>query len=88
MDIRKPNYPLWTDIPYAGEKNPPNNPVERFAGTWKTYFIRRCKGGGFETLDGRKVRFEIRHPNTINWEKQLNVVQNELANITDHRIAL
>ncbi|MFV8827863.1 vanadium-dependent haloperoxidase [Alkalihalobacterium sp. APHAB7] len=86
--MRKPNYPLWTDTPYAGETHPPNDPVERYAGSWKTHFIKRCKGGGFETLDGRKIRFAIRHPNTINWDEQLKIVQREMENISDDRIAI
>ncbi|WP_238457912.1 phosphatase PAP2 family protein [Alkalihalobacterium alkalinitrilicum] len=88
MKTRKRGYLQWTDVPYAGESRPPDNPVERYAGSWKTNFIRRKKGGGFETLDGRNIRFALRDPNTINWTEQLKVVQHELAHITDERIAI
>ncbi|MCT2534672.1 vanadium-dependent haloperoxidase [Aquibacillus koreensis] len=80
------SYKRWTDIPYAGETRPPNNPIEPFAGSWRTYFIQHDEKGGFETLDGRPIRLAIKDPNTIDFEKELKVVQRAQENINEDEI--
>ncbi|MFG6120409.1 vanadium-dependent haloperoxidase [Thalassobacillus sp. B23F22_16] len=76
-------YPLWTDLPYAGEKQPPGGGIEPSAGTWNTYFLKRSHSGKFETLDGKPVEFEILHPSTIDWYDQLKIVQRVAKNLTE-----
>jgi hypothetical protein len=83
------NYPLWTELPYAGESKPPRNGIEPSAGSWNTYFIQHNQEEkGFETLDGRTLKLEIRDPNTIDWFKQLKVVQHTLENLTEQEITI
>lgn len=80
------NYKLWTEIPYAGETKPPSKPIEPFAGSWITYFIQHDENGGFETLHGRPIRLAIKNPNTIDFTKELKVVQRVQENISEDEI--
>ncbi|WP_260472136.1 vanadium-dependent haloperoxidase [Bacillus canaveralius] len=84
----KRSYPLWTELPYAGENRPPTNPVEQFAGQWRTYYIRRNPNKGFETLDGCPIKLAVRNPNTIDWCKQLGMVHHVLDNLTERQIII
>ncbi|RSK26439.1 phosphatase PAP2 family protein [Bacillus sp. HMF5848] len=77
------NYPLWSDLPYAGEKHPPKNGETPYAGSWRTFFIKHGEEG-FETLDGHPIQLAIRDPHTIDWYKQLEVVKRTLAKVTEH----
>lgn len=87
MSHDKRNYPLWTEIPYAGEEYPPTirGGVEPDAGKWQTYFIKHCRRHGFKKLDGRPLRLAVKHPDTIDWREELKAVQHTLANLTDHQ---
>ncbi|MFG6113844.1 vanadium-dependent haloperoxidase [Halobacillus sp. MO56] len=76
------SYPLWTDLPYAGEDYPPEKGVEPYAGSWNTYFLRKGEDG-FATLDGRSVQFAIEQPEQIRWYRQLKMVKRTLANLTE-----
>ncbi|WP_180956550.1 hypothetical protein [Bacillus canaveralius] len=42
----KRSYPLWTELPYAGENRPPTNPVEQFrvSGERTIFAAIRIKG--------------------------------------------
>ncbi|WP_407268272.1 vanadium-dependent haloperoxidase [Radiobacillus sp. PE A8.2] len=86
MSKNKRQYELWTDIPYSGENHPPDNPEEPLAGSWRTYFIRHDQDVGFETLDGRPIKLEIESPVSVDFEKELKVVQRVLDNITEDQI--
>jgi hypothetical protein len=89
MEKIERNYSLWTELPYAGESGRPRIGVEPFAGSWKTYFLRNNRDKhGFETLDGRTIKLEIRDPNTINWYQQLKLVQQTIANLTEREITI
>ncbi|WP_028784305.1 vanadium-dependent haloperoxidase [Thalassobacillus devorans] len=80
-------YPLWTDLPYAGENTPPKKGVEPYAGSWNTYFLR-IGTDGFETLDGSPVLFEVEKPERIRWDHQLRIVKRTLANLTEEEIMI
>ncbi|MFD1019813.1 vanadium-dependent haloperoxidase [Thalassobacillus hwangdonensis] len=80
---RRGSYPLWTDVPYAGESHPPRNAVTPYAGSWKTYFIERSERGGFETLDGRPIELEIVKPDRIDWYEELKLVQRVADRLTE-----
>ncbi|MCA0984760.1 vanadium-dependent haloperoxidase [Halobacillus yeomjeoni] len=90
MSSKKRSYPLWTSLPYAGEKNPPtiSGGVEPEASHWKTYFIRHSRRYGFETLDGSAIRLAIKHPETIDWYKELKKVKKTLAHLTERQILI
>lgn len=80
--MNKYGYKLWTDLPYAGEDHPPLNPETPYSGSWSTYYVKHNDEGGFSTKDGKPIDLEIRHPNTINWNAQLNQVKRTLADRT------
>lgn len=89
MKNNKNDYPLWKDIPYAGEKRPPLNGETPNAGSWNTYYLQHSNDGeGFEDKDGRRIKLEIQDPNTIDWYQQLKVVQKTLATITENEIII
>ncbi|MGP4059384.1 vanadium-dependent haloperoxidase [Halobacillus sp. H74] len=84
------NYPLWTDLPYAGENRPPRIDlgVEPDAGEWKTYFIAHSRRHGFKKLDGRPIRLAIKDPNAVDWHEELKKVQHTLAHLTEDQVKL
>ncbi|WP_408009829.1 vanadium-dependent haloperoxidase [Pseudalkalibacillus sp. A8] len=84
--MKRDNYLRWSKVPYGGEKNPPDNPVDPFAGSWPTYFIRR-KGNRFAGPHGF-IDFNLRKPDDIDWEDELKLVQQTLANITPKQIKI
>ncbi|PLR78516.1 chloroperoxidase [Bacillus sp. V3-13] len=88
MKNKKRNYPLWTELPYAGECRPPTDPVEPFAGQWRTYYIRKDKDNGFKTLDGCPIKLAVQNPNTIDWCEQLRIVHRVLDNLTERQIII
>ncbi|SFK59205.1 PAP2 superfamily protein [Halobacillus dabanensis] len=83
-------YPLWTDLPYAGEQRAPlvNEGVEYQAGKWKTYFIDHSRRHGFTKLDGRPIRLAIRDPRMIDWYQELKQVQKTLSQLTKDQIQI
>ncbi|SDX05153.1 PAP2 superfamily protein [Marininema mesophilum] len=81
-------YLLWSKTPYAGQKNPPRNPVNPLAGSWPTYYLKRGADGSFKTPGGRPIQLAIRHPRTIDWNRQLKMVQHTLKNITSKQIKI
>lgn len=81
----KANYSLWTELPYAGETKPPNNPEAPLAGSWKLFFLKRKKGSFF-TPKNEPIRLEITNPNRVDWNKQLEIVQETLNNVTPYQI--
>ncbi|AKL95731.1 phosphoesterase [Clostridium aceticum] len=74
----------WSQLPYAGEKELPRG-IDPTAGSWPLYFIKRNRDGRFTTLDGKIIRFTIKHPDNINFCKELSVVEETLNNITCHQ---
>lgn len=78
----KKDYKRWTKLPYAGESSPPSNPEEPLANSWKLFFFKLRKDGKLMTLDGKKATLTIRHPKKIDWNQELEVIQQTLANVT------
>ncbi|WP_220182084.1 hypothetical protein [Bacillus taeanensis] len=81
----KRNYKLWSTLPYAGEKTPPENPEERYAGRWPLCFLKRNEKGMITDADGCPIQL-IRHPNKISWEKELEYVKAALKKKNDKEI--
>ncbi|MFS1517427.1 vanadium-dependent haloperoxidase [Bacillus sp. SM2101] len=81
----KCTYERWNEIPYAGESEPPKNPEEPYAGSWSTYYIKRC-GNQFITLPNKEpIYFSIKNPNYIDWNEQLEKVLEVRDNLDDHK---
>lgn len=81
-------YRLWTKYPYAGEKNPPANPVNPYAGSWPMYFFTKDRGLRFKTRNNKSFSLAIRHPRLIDWNKELKIVQKVLKSITPSQISI
>jgi hypothetical protein len=75
------DYPRWSELPYTGEKTPPKNPEEPYAGTWPLIFLKRDGKGWFTGPLGDPIP-KVKDPNTINWKAELKEVQETLANLT------
>ncbi|WP_150195080.1 hypothetical protein [Bacillus swezeyi] len=58
---------LWSELAYAGEKRVPQ-PIDSTAGSWPTFFLKRDQFGDFLDPDGCPIAFDIRHPDTIDFE--------------------
>ncbi|WP_226581807.1 vanadium-dependent haloperoxidase [Halobacillus litoralis] len=87
---RNQNYPLWTELPYAGEERAPalDSAVEVEAGQWKTYFIEHSRRYGFKKKDGSPIRLAIRNPESINWQEELQQVKNTLQHLSEEQIKI
>ncbi|RSL31910.1 phosphatase PAP2 family protein [Salibacterium salarium] len=64
---------------------PPDEPVTPLAGSWPTFYIKRDKDGNFLDPDGQKMHLPITHPNHIDFEKELTIVQRTLKRLTSHQ---
>lgn len=81
------NYLRWSENNYAGERYPPDNPVTPLAGSWPLFFLKKDKEGRFLDPYYRKLRIPIKHPNSIDFEKELIIVQKTLENLSpDHEL--
>jgi PAP2 superfamily len=81
------DYLRWSQIPYPGELYPPMNAVTPEAGSWPMFFVSR-RGQDFIDPFGQTIRWNIKNPNTINWESELIIVQQTLKNITPQQIRI
>jgi hypothetical protein len=77
------SYRRWTDLPYAGEKEPPSNPEEPLAGSWSTHYIQLDQEGHVRDRQGNLIDLGLRHPDAIDWEQELRAVQQALQNLTE-----
>ncbi|APC50054.1 chloroperoxidase [Virgibacillus halodenitrificans] len=84
MSKRSPHtdYPRWNELPYAGETKAPDNAEAPYAGSWTTYFIRYQQDEWVSAFNGKTIHFKIRHPESIDWYKQLAVVQRTQRKLT------
>ncbi|WLD94512.1 vanadium-dependent haloperoxidase [Alkalihalobacillus sp. AL-G] len=76
------DYLRWSKVPYAGEMNPPTDPVTPLAGSWPLAFLKRDEGGNFADPKGRRLRLPITHPNRIDFDRELLIVKDTLKNLT------
>lgn len=77
-------YLKWSETPYGGEKYPPKDPVDPNAFSWPMYYLK-FTNNQFLTLDG-EIKFTIRHPDTIDWKRELRIVERTLKNSTPTKI--
>ena len=70
----------WSKVPYAGESNPPGDPVTSTAGSWSLTYLKRNRKGDFLNPKGAKMHLPIIQPDHIDFEKELKIVQSTLRN--------
>jgi hypothetical protein len=75
-------YLKWSKVPYAGEDFPPSDPVTPLAGRWPLFFLKRDDDGYFLDPLGQRLKLPIKHPRSINFEKELAFVQRTIKNLT------
>jgi hypothetical protein len=80
--MREP-YLLWSETPYAGESGAPRNPVTPSAGSWPLLFLKRQHDGDIITPEGKEVERFLKHPNMIDFERELKVVKKTLNTLTE-----
>lgn len=78
-------YLRWSEVPYAGEAKQTTNPVTPLAGSWPLIYLKRDRNGNFLTPNGRKMKLPITHPNLINFNRELLIVQNTLKTLTPNQ---
>ncbi|QBP41279.1 vanadium-dependent haloperoxidase [Paenisporosarcina antarctica] len=75
-------YLRWSKVPYAGESRPPGNAVTSNAGSWSLTYLKRNRKGDFLNPKGVKMHLPIKHPDHIDFENELKIVQSTLRNLT------
>ncbi|WP_100403589.1 vanadium-dependent haloperoxidase [Bacillus sp. FJAT-42315] len=76
------DYLRWSEIPYAGESKPPNDPVTPLAGSWSFVYFKRDRDGNVLDPSGRRMQLPIVHPNRIDFDRELYMVQKTLKELT------
>lgn len=82
------SYKRWTDLPYAGEKTPPNNPEEPLCQSWSTHYIKLDGDGTLRDLEDNVISLDLEHPKQIDWDKQLRIVRNTAKKLTKKQIQI
>lgn len=73
-------YKKWSEHPYPGKSAPPKgNPVPAY---WPMVFIYRAGNNEFFDRFQRRIIWNLQHPNRINWESELKIVQQTAASLT------
>lgn len=78
----KKNYLRWSELPYAGESNPPRYSDTPLAGSWPLVFLKRDKDGHFLDTESKELALPLTAPTEIDFDKELYVVKKTLANLT------
>jgi hypothetical protein len=81
------NYLKWSEHSYPGEQYPPSNPVTPQAGSWPMFFIYR-KNGYFYNPFGQEMRWKIKNPLEIDWDRELSIVRHTLQTLTQEQLRI
>jgi hypothetical protein len=86
MNVMRQNYRKWSEHPYPGQPLPYQNssPVAN----WPLFFIKRGPHNQFYDPFGQRINWRITHPDHINWEAQLVLVEQTLRNLTPDQIQM
>jgi membrane-associated phospholipid phosphatase len=79
-------YRRWTEHPYSGEQIPPKGSPE--SGHWPMFFISRGRDNNFFDPFHQRIYWRIKHPNEIDWENELFLVEQTLASLTPQQIRI
>lgn len=79
-------YRRWSQYPYPGEQNPPKGSPE--AGYWPMFFIARGRDNDFLDPFHQRIDWRIKHPNDIDWQTELFIVEQTLTSLTPEQIRL
>lgn len=90
MNINRFNYESykkWSKIAYPGMYEPYEG-IEPNAGNAPLYCIEKDSYGSYYTLFGEKINFNIKDPNTIDFNTELTEVQYTLAHLNHNQLAI
>ncbi|WP_082233157.1 vanadium-dependent haloperoxidase [Halobacillus massiliensis] len=76
------DYLRWSEVPYAGEKHPPTNPITPYAGSWPLFYLKKDSKGAYYGPDGQKLNFPLVHPKKIDFYEELKEVKYTLNHLT------
>ncbi|MGO4889503.1 vanadium-dependent haloperoxidase [Anaerobacillus sp. MEB173] len=79
-------YRRWSQHPYFGEVIPPIGSPEASRGPM--FFFNRDRNNHFFDPFGKPINWRIKHPNDIDWEGELLIVQQALQSLTPQQIEL
>ncbi|RIW28836.1 phosphatase PAP2 family protein [Bacillus salacetis] len=79
--MQKP-YLLWSEVPYAGEARPPDDPVTPDAGSWPLVYLKRRPDGEIVTPGGKRLKLAIKSPYDIDFERELKTVKETLNSLS------
>lgn len=74
------SYKKWSEHPYPGQPTPPKG--KQLHEFWPLVFIVRSGTHVFLDSFKRRIKWKLPHPNQINWESELVLVQQTLASLT------
>jgi hypothetical protein len=76
-------YRKWTEHPYPGEQTPPKGSPE--AGYWPMFFLKREGSNNFLDPFQRRINWNIRNPDTIDWNRELLIVEQTSNSLTSQQ---
>lgn len=74
------DYRRWSKYPYPGETIPPKGSPE--PGNWPMFFISRELNNIFLDSFRQRIKWEILHPQNIDWPKELAIIEQTLQTLT------
>jgi membrane-associated phospholipid phosphatase len=79
-------YRRWSEHPYQGQNSPPRGSTA--AAYWTMFFITRRGNNQFFDPFGQRILWKIKHPNEINWDAELQFVEQTLQSLTQEQIRM
>lgn len=78
------SYRRWSEHPYQGKSSPPKGSTA--AAYWPMFFIKRGSNNEFFDPSGQRINWRIKHPTDINWDDELQFVEQALKSLTEEQI--
>ncbi|MGM0834815.1 MAG: vanadium-dependent haloperoxidase [Bacillota bacterium] len=82
--MMRSNYRKWSEYPYQGETVPPRGDSQ--AGYWPMFFFKRESASRFIDPFGRPIQWQIKNPLDIDWQAELQIVEQTMNTITPQQI--
>lgn len=80
------NYRRWSEHPYPGQNLSHQN--SSAVANWPMFFIIRGPDNEFYDPFGQRIDWRIKHPDNINWDDQLTLVEQTLRTLTPEQIQI
>ncbi|OCA92946.1 phosphatase PAP2 family protein [Pseudobacillus wudalianchiensis] len=80
------NYRRWSEYPYPGEQSLPKGLPQ--TGEWPMFFITKEQHRQFFDPFHQQIHWNIQHPNMIDWETELLIVEQTLRSLTPQQMRI